>query len=436
MKILGPTPYPRLNEGVGIVFLGLAVAVALSLASYHPEDPSWNTAAAVVKPSNLIGRWGAHVADALLQIAGLGAFTLPILLFLLAWKWLRSEAIEAQYAKFSGASMLVTGVCTAFSLSPQWRPFGSAIAAGGLLGTVCAEYLLRQLNTTGAILFTASWLILSLYLVSRFSMSMVWAWLEGPLALLHRIWVKWQSWREIRRHRRQAQKKARIRRVPAEAPQAPEEAVYESQNADADSMMYRTIVEDERADNAPPWEQPEPEGTEAEESEPDIPIHALEDYQPRDIAVVAEPAPVRESERPASPRAAPQADEVLLPTPSDRTAERAAGRPAFDAQELKDIAARIKAKFEEFNVLGSVVQINPGPVVTTFEFKPEAGIKYSRITTLTEDLCLGLASRIDSDRAHSRQADRRHRGAEQQPRSDQPAPDSRIRRVPQFRHRR
>jgi S-DNA-T family DNA segregation ATPase FtsK/SpoIIIE len=41
-------------------------------------------------------------------------------------------------------------------------------------------------------------------------------------------------------------------------------------------------------------------------------------------------------------------------------------------------------------VRGSVVQINPGPVVTTFEYKPEAGIKYSRITTLSEDLCLGL----------------------------------------------
>ena len=37
-----------------------------------------------------------------------------------------------------------------------------------------------------------------------------------------------------------------------------------------------------------------------------------------------------------------------------------------------------------------MVQINPGPVVTTFEYKPEAGVKYSRITTLTEDLCLGL----------------------------------------------
>ncbi len=65
-------------------------------------------------------------------------------------------------------------------------------------------------------------------------------------------------------------------------------------------------------------------------------------------------------------------------------------RTAFDEQELQNTAVAVKAKFEEFNVLGSVVQINPGPVVTTFEFKPEAGIKYSRITNLTEDLCLGL----------------------------------------------
>ena len=39
---------------------------------------------------------------------------------------------------------------------------------------------------------------------------------------------------------------------------------------------------------------------------------------------------------------------------------------------------------------GTVTQINPGPVVTTFEFKPEAGIKYSRITGLADDLCLAL----------------------------------------------
>src|SRR5207248_8489958 len=41
-------------------------------------------------------------------------------------------------------------------------------------------------------------------------------------------------------------------------------------------------------------------------------------------------------------------------------------------------------------VRGQITQINPGPVVTTFEYKPEAGIKYSRITNLTDDLCLAL----------------------------------------------
>ena len=47
-------------------------------------------------------------------------------------------------------------------------------------------------------------------------------------------------------------------------------------------------------------------------------------------------------------------------------------------------------KCAEFDVHGQITQINPGPVVTTFEFKPEAGIKYSRITSLCDDLCLAL----------------------------------------------
>ncbi len=85
---------------------------------------------------------------------------------------------------------------------------------------------------------------------------------------------------------------------------------------------------------------------------------------------------------------APRRTEFRQP-PTDLLQE-AAARTAYDSQELKETAALIKSKFQEFNVLGSVVQINPGPVVTTFEFKPEAGIKYSRITTLCEDLCLGL----------------------------------------------
>ena len=90
------------------------------------------------------------------------------------------------------------------------------------------------------------------------------------------------------------------------------------------------------------------------------------------------------------PRQLPPRKQPEYQLPSTDLLNEPPGRSPYDEQELKEIAARIKSKFEEFNVLGTVVQINPGPVVTTFEFKPEAGIKYSRITTLTEDLCLGL----------------------------------------------
>ncbi len=55
-----------------------------------------------------------------------------------------------------------------------------------------------------------------------------------------------------------------------------------------------------------------------------------------------------------------------------------------------DAARLLEEKCREFSVEGAVVQIHPGPVVTTYEFKPDAGVKYSRITGLADDLCLAM----------------------------------------------
>ena len=141
-----------------------------------------------------------------------------------------------------------------------------------------------------------------------------------------------------------------------------------------------------------------PDGTAlAAAVEEEIPIHTLE-YEPPPPPPV--PAPVETAAPPPGlsrgrfPAAAAPAPEVTehpeYRLPATDLLNEIPGRSSYDSIELKEIATRIKAKFEEFNVHGNVVQINPGPVVTTFEFKPEAGIKYSRITTLSEDLCLGL----------------------------------------------
>jgi S-DNA-T family DNA segregation ATPase FtsK/SpoIIIE len=55
---------------------------------------------------------------------------------------------------------------------------------------------------------------------------------------------------------------------------------------------------------------------------------------------------------------------------------------------------RIAEKLKEFNVTGKIEYICPGPVVTTYEFKPDPGVKYSRVAGLVDDLCLALKAEL------------------------------------------
>jgi S-DNA-T family DNA segregation ATPase FtsK/SpoIIIE len=101
-----------------------------------------------------------------------------------------------------------------------------------------------------------------------------------------------------------------------------------------------------------------------------------------------EPAPAPKKKPATEPKIALGKTNYKLPPPSLLTmAERG---EKMDESELKERARAIEAKCLEFGIGGHITQINPGPVVTTFEFKPEAGIKYSRITGLGDDLCLAL----------------------------------------------
>jgi S-DNA-T family DNA segregation ATPase FtsK/SpoIIIE len=66
------------------------------------------------------------------------------------------------------------------------------------------------------------------------------------------------------------------------------------------------------------------------------------------------------------------------------------GEQKIDERELMENARLLEEKCREFAVEGAVVQIHPGPVVTTYEFKPDAGVKYSKVTGLADDLCLAM----------------------------------------------
>jgi S-DNA-T family DNA segregation ATPase FtsK/SpoIIIE len=380
MKLLSPTQHKRLNELAGLLFLSLGLAILLSLISYHAQDPSWDTAT-TTRPLNLVGYPGSYLADLLVQFFGVAAFLLPLSIFALAWRWIRSEAIEGGAIKAIGAVLLTLSVCAGLSFLPL-AIYSGATRLGGLLGLLLARYLLDTLNVAGALVAVATATVVSVYLVSRFTMATVGAWLARPAGWFRRRREAWRAWRE--RARERAFEKAR-------------EAQIRRERRQENTRKMQPAAQPAEAADAPPWATgeepaPEPDPEEAEHGTlQEIPICPIEELPPAPRVADVPPAPDPWPVAPAHASAAPAATfkPVFQLPPTDLLNEPPARNP-YDEQELKDTAARIKSKFQEFGVLGNVVQINPGPVVTTFEFKPEAGIKYNRITALTEDLCLGL----------------------------------------------
>jgi DNA segregation ATPase FtsK/SpoIIIE, S-DNA-T family len=410
MKLFTPTASKRLNEVTGLVFLAAGVLLLLGFVSFHSSDPSWDDIGGNGATLNLIGRFGAHLSDLCLQAFGLGAFVFPLLVFALGWKWIRSEQTAAPTVKLIGSATLVASACGAASLFPGWRLFDRAILPGGTAGFLIADSLRHSLNLAGTavVLFTS--LVVSVYLVSTFTLSSLDRWLQPLAAFLARFQDRWRRFLERRREDkleriRLKQEAADLRAADRAA--ARHEANFEPQVArdQIKAVPVEPLVpivqtvdpalasRSRRRAPAPvtetlPWDDPEETTTEEEPAaDPvaiaEIPICVLNEQPLLDKANLFEfPFSGTKSTAPRLP--------TIYRLPSTELLNEIPQRSAFDEQELKNVASAIKVKFEEFNVLGSVVQINPGPVVTTFEFKPEAGIKYSRITNLREDLCLGL----------------------------------------------
>ncbi len=392
MIFLTPTRYHRLNEAVGFLLFLAGLAIALSLASYHPLDSSWDTATGVLRTSNLLGRTGAYFSDFALQLFGLSAYLLPVFVWLLGWKWMRSSAMQSQWIKITGAVLLWLAAASACGLAADWRPL-QGFTAGGVVGLVVAGYLDSLMNGTGAAIVTAAWAIIAIYLISTFEVAMLLRWLAGPKAWLRNRIASVRAWSEARRQRAlaEAQRKAADREAKRIAKTVrPAAEVASSANglpAKAEAVMSSTAPVPQ-AEDAPPFDVDEPAPKTAEE---EIPIRALEEFP--FVRRSPEPSVEEDDDVHSLPIAAPGKPlrrKRIYRVPATDLLSEPPERSGFDGQELKEVAARIKSKLEEFNVRGSVVQINPGPVVTTFEYKPEAGVKYSRITTLSEDLCLGL----------------------------------------------
>jgi S-DNA-T family DNA segregation ATPase FtsK/SpoIIIE len=339
------------HEFIGVSLIILAVLVLLCLLSYSPHDSSLNAVSLKLPVDNKIGRVGAYLSDLLFQIFGYSALLLPVPLFIISWKLVFAREVRTPYIRTFGFFLLIGSFSALLQLF-QVRLGETNFRPGGVLGVLIKDILVPNLNKTGTVIVVAGALLLGILASTTLSLNNFFARLKMESVIPRsRLLERFLTWRKNRK--------------PA-----------------------RTVV------NIKPTTTP-----------------ALE-LTPR-------PAPVKAVAPPAEPRTIPP-PVVRAPEPPPArhahpsqplpTRSRTFTLPAIELlspaenpfpvneDDLMERARMISDKCAEFDVNGSITQIHPGPVVTTFEFKPDAGIKYARITGLVDDLCLGIKAesmRID-----------------------------------------
>ena len=379
--IFVPTGNRRLNELIGFLMCVSALLLSLALVSYSPLDPSWDSASVLTgahAARNWIGVVGAYTADALLQFFGVGAFLLVIFPAMLGARWFRSVKVQSPMAKSLGAIWLLMFAPAMLALLPGQMCWKGVIPVEGLMGRVLGDFLIHYLNIIGAYIVCATILATALYLSTAFSFSAIQLWAPTRFAFVTALWNRYQDWQQERTKKRQ-QKELEKRRIS--------------------KPVVKTQLIPSRP--ASPIAQAEPRRTGIEKMLAEEEIASTPKPLSSTGGILAEPLPAAFGE--TEPEVTERADSSHKPKttmpriaaggyklPSSSLLQRPDEQQAVDADELKLLAQVLTEKYAEFEVHGQITQINPGPVVTTFEFKPEAGIKYSRITNLCDDLCLAL----------------------------------------------
>jgi S-DNA-T family DNA segregation ATPase FtsK/SpoIIIE len=316
----------------------------------------------------------------MLQFFGLGAFLLVIFPATLGVRWFRSSKVQSPLAKSLGGIWLMMFVPALLALLPGHLRWVRVIPIEGLMGRVIGDFMIHYLNLVGAYIVCATLLAVSLYLTTAFSFSSIQLWAPTRFAFATALWNRYLDWKQERAKRRQ-QKELEQRRIskPVVKTQLIPSRAMQPAAQPIPAEPRRTGIERMMAEEEAPKAPPSSGGILAESAASATAAGSIPDPE------VTERADSGQKAKTTMPRIAGG-----FKLPSSSLLQRPDEHQAVDADELKILAQVLTEKYAEFEVHGQITQINPGPVVTTFEFKPEAGIKYSRITNLCDDLCLAL----------------------------------------------
>jgi len=328
--------------------MALALMVAVSLLTHSASDPAWYFHETSTRPTeNLIGPAGAFLSEAFLQVFGLASYLVAILAFATGWNRFWFQPVDSKPTKLMGLVTIVACLAALLALALGEIPLSGVLTpAGGAVGEMLASYLVEALNPMGAFILLVTILFTAIVVVTHWSLSRglsaysTWQKKKGA-----EIKTAFHRYRETKRKEKLRERVVKKHAKQAKAKAEEEEAAAPKAAKSPDAKKTPVVVSEIKQEILP--------------------------FTPKKGRWNMPPFGILEVRR----------EEIKA-----------------DEKDLMERAKTLQSRSREFAVEGQVLQIHPGPVVTTFEFKPDAGIKYSKITSLADDLCLALQAesvRID-----------------------------------------
>jgi S-DNA-T family DNA segregation ATPase FtsK/SpoIIIE len=432
----------RGGELIGIVVMAVGISIAAAVVTYHPNDSSAFYTSTDTEIRNAIGYYGATLAWIFVSFFGFASLLFPGVLLAMGWNRFWGRDIEYFHTKLIGFVILALALPPLFDLAvgKVWLR-GALIASGGYLGQEINKTVSGNMNTSGAVIALVTALLVGLLLATRISLAAVFLAIhQQSLALGRTLSMHWARFSE--RRRKEKMKEAIVRKHLEKA-ETPQLRLVPSSGEPADrgpivrevqgrgSFQIRKVTKADLRKAAEALAQQETQNPfELYVAPPRVVAPSVSEGPVRVARQARASSPARPGpsldarddtgdiellddfeDLPAAPQLKPK---PAIPRPSARKPEKPARRElklTHDAlppmnlltegpkqntindevhKKYLEIGHLIEARCREFAVEGEVTAYHPGPVVTTFEFKPSAGVKYAKVVNLGDDLALAL----------------------------------------------
>src|SRR5262245_42590488 len=329
---------------------------------------------------------------------------IPAAFVIIGWTYFWCRSFDAPATKATGAALLVAAISTFMSLVfGTIELSGKPFRAGGYTGEFLAGEMSEYLARAGSLIVILTLIFLAVIMTTQFSFGRFFASFMAALRVsVSRGAERFHAWRDEKRREKQRREvfaKHTKKGTPMPELKAPPSSPVIAASNPAPERLSKparpTVSDTARAGPPPggaafgrPDELEGPEDAALGKAGTFGSPRSFAPPKPPKVTVPPLPLPLTDPEPTTKAPAERRKGEYTLPPLALLDAPKTERK--IDERELMDGARLLEEKCREFSVEGSVVQIHPGPVVTTFEFKPDAGVKYSKITGLADDLCLAM----------------------------------------------